>query len=1574
MKLSNILLIIFILIVPVSFATDEYKPYLHKASVPEHPEVTLYGQYSTNLFLGAATYSYPIETPKGINGFQPQIVISYNSQSKSPSILGQGWNINQDLIYRDINNTPSDTSDDFYKMILDSTPYELKYSAGDSRYHTEVEYHFKIEQFSTYWLVTKKNGVKYKFSYKLDGDYTLKWFLTEIGDTHENKIYYTYTESDNFVYVDKIEYNSDKSKLIQFNYESRSDTRINYDEELEVKLDKRLSSISVYNDDSLIDNYNFNYEGISSLSTIENYGRDNTKLYDITFDYFQPETGYNNQSGWILPVTFSDSTSDYGVRLLDVNNDGFIDIVQGTDTDKKVWINNKVDSWDLSSWVFPEIIVSSNKDQGVRFADINRDGFQDILVSRTGVDKKVYLNDGTGWTESTISLPVDFVDATGLDQGVRIVDLNADGFVDIIKSKSGTRQVYIGDGDSWTPESSWTIPEDFYSTTDLGVRLVDLNGDGLVDLAKGYSGTREAWLNTGSNFTPFSTFTAPVDFVTSSKLDNGVRFADVNNDGLVDIMEDFANGTSTSKGAWINDGTGWNYDSSWISPEAFTKNGYNQGRRLADVNGDGFVDVVVSHDTTKYTQVKNNTIPYMLKAIKNEYGGITKLNYTKSTQFDNTENGISQIGFNIFVISDLNLNNSLTGDFEVLSLTEYNYSKGKYNYENSEFRGFGQATEFNLNSIVEHNFYQDSPRRGKEYTTSIYDDNWNLYSRNTKNYNYTSNYGIYNISLKNSADYLYDGSAVAKITNKSYEYDSHENLKSIVDYGDISVTGDEKYYTYEYAVNPTSWIMDRVARVSVFDSFNSKVKETKYYYDNVGHFGVISKGDLTKVEEWNNGNNVFTYYTYDSYGNVIKKHDSYGNSYTYQYDKTNTYLAMSINPIGHMVEYEYDSNGNVISQESNNILTYFEYDEFGRKTKEISPYDSVSLPTKEYEYSFDGVAPESVKVSAKVFGGESQDTTYYYDGFANLIQIKSDTEDSQIVKNIYYDSEFKVSSEDNPYFDNYTSNLSTPLSSPSISYEYDAMGRVIKVTNPDGTNKTVEFDKWNITDYDENGNRHKYVLDGFGRIVKVFEYNDNLLDIEEEYETNYEYDTNNNLVKITDNEGNEFEFEYDALGRKVSMNDPDLGYWTYQYDLNGNLINQTGGKGNLISGDGYFREYNELNQLVKVYNGSNSSGVLLQEYTYHPIRERIIKKVSYHSNRTIMETVYYPFKDFVQVINSSGTYEYTYIYHNNQMIAQINPDGTKTYTHTDHLGSSTEITNSSGQLLEQTSYSPFGEIISGGKTSRFDYEGKEYDDVVKNIDFNFRKYNPEWRLFTQPDVVIQNKYDPQTLNRYAFERNNPYLYVDESGNVFWVPLAVGGIFGIIDGTLHYYNNPGDLSGAITHGAITAIGTAASIYAPVTATASGGLRVIKGATIASRLFATGAMESLAHDAVDGNLNKPSTYFEAFVNGAVNRYSPKVLQNLHSPGLTNYKPGWFFPSATSSVSMINQFYSDMISSSVTSLVNKGADKLFDTADKTSRGSSWSYWDFNKIYQNSRGSSDNFGEIKSSTGICGVTMSCA
>ena len=81
----------------------------------------------------------------------------------------------------------------------------------------------------------------------------------------------------------------------------------------------------------------------------------------------------------------------------------------------------------------------------------------------------------------------------------------------------------------------------------------------------------------------------------------------------------------------------------------------------------------------------------------------------------------------------------------------------------------------------------------------------------------------------------------------------------------------------------------------------------------------------------------------------------------------------------------------------------------------------------------------------------------------------------------------------------------------------------------------------------------------------------------------------------------------------------------------------TDANGNLVTGDNFYREYNELNQLIRIREGNVSTGKILEEYTWHPVEERILIKDVYYNN-TKNYTVYYVSKEYVVIENKTGNY------------------------------------------------------------------------------------------------------------------------------------------------------------------------------------------------------------------------------------------------------------------------------------------------------------------------------------------------
>jgi|GEM_PF-1699055 len=1209
-KQTLLFLFLFLLCLPYSYAADAYKPYLHTPSIPDHPQVRLFGQYNTLLFPGAATYSYPLELPPGTHGMSPSITLYYNSQAvqQRPGILGAGWSFNQNYIYRDVNSTPSDVGDDKYVLIFQNSIYELVYDPSELSWRTEVDYHFRVQNLTgapnsngRYWALTTKDGTNYRFGYTADAElssssngYALRWSADKVTDTYGNTVSYAYLKDPyandyGAQYLSRILYNSDETRSVQFMYEGglRPDQRLIYSQGALLAESRRLTDVVVSVNSTIVRRYHLTFgalgPSLSTITSITRYGADNSSvLHTVNFSYHGAAVAFTRTTQWGIPINLTNVTgTDLGVRIVDLNNDGFSDILQGRNITNGLgaWLNGKTGGWLSAPAHAPPVCVvdAIGNDTGVRFADVNNDGLVDLLFSRSNVSQ-VYLNNGSGWINASTAwrMPMDIVDSAGRDQGVQLIDVDADGRVDMVRGKAGIASlVYLNNGSGWR-NSTWLLPVVFTNGTDTGARFADVNGDGLPDILQANETGRNTWMNNGTGWIIMNgTWTLPVTFTNKTFLDTGARIMDINGDGLADIIQNMINGTILNN-TWLNNGTGWSLASGSLVPDAMQRNGSNIGRRLADLNGDGFVDVIVAdNQTNNYAWITNTITPFLLANITSEYGGMTHIDYTTSTRYNNTVDGVSGIGFNIFVVDGITKTNRMSVPFGTEGRYNYSYAGGVYNYEKREFRGFNTTAEQQPGALVYHYFYQDSPRRGKERMTTVYNLNGSLLSKNIKEYNYTYANGVYNLTVLFSSDYHYDGTLVPRVMNTTYLYDWFGNPLSVREHGDLAVFGDERITNYIYAYNKDAWILDKAARVSVYDAAGDVVRRVTYYYDSLGYTGIGVTGGMTRKEEWNNaGDDSFVEYSYDTYGNSVSSTDSAGSTWQTYYDATHTYPAVAINPLGHITYYSYDpGTGNVLTLRKNDITTMYVYDTHGRVIKEVLPYDTVDMPTKRYSYG--GMLPFQINVSSRTTANNLRVTRYHYDGFANLVQLIVDRDSDVIVKNIYYDGSGRPIAEDNPYVT--TSPLVFPSGVGVTNYTYDALNRIVIVVNPDGKNKTTIFLKGNITDFDENGHKHNYVVDALGRIVSVHEYNRDpaIGDGVEEYVTTYSYDGNDNLVMITDAVGNRFNFTYDSLGRKIRMEDPDMGVWTYSYDTRGNLMLQNDSRGQTIR-----LVYDALNRVI----------------------------------------------------------------------------------------------------------------------------------------------------------------------------------------------------------------------------------------------------------------------------------------------------------------------------------------------------------------------------------------------------------
>jgi RHS repeat-associated protein len=116
-------------------------------------------------------------------------------------------------------------------------------------------------------------------------------------------------------------------------------------------------------------------------------------------------------------------------------------------------------------------------------------------------------------------------------------------------------------------------------------------------------------------------------------------------------------------------------------------------------------------------------------------------------------------------------------------------------------------------------------------------------------------------------------------------------------------------------------------------------------------------------------------------------------------------------------------------------------------------------------------------------------------------------------------------------------------------------------------------------------------------------------------------------------------------------------------------------------------------------------------------------------------------------------------------LAFINRDEQET-EHTDHLGSSSVITDSTGNKVQETYYFPFGGTrLNTGNVVKHRYTGQEEDPETGLYYYNARYYDPILARFISADSIVGNPRDPQDLNRYTYVGNNPLIYTDPTGHL-----------------------------------------------------------------------------------------------------------------------------------------------------------------------------------------------------------------
>ena len=1140
-------------------------------STPSDPKLNSPNDaYSTGLYSGAAAYTYELQVPDGIAGFQPILSLSYNSHSAGGTYgwLGDGWSLNENYIQRKVKSTPTNIADDTYHLVFNGAGYDLIYNPADGLYHTEIESHLYIKKESggtnqkkEYWTVKSNDGTIFRFGYNADSElvnpvsgrsYVSKWYLDQAKDVNGNLINYTYVKNPtageiSATYLNSITYNSGQA-LIQFTRSPKTTVFNTYTEGCQYKEMNVLTNVSIFVNSQLVRRYAIDYNTSNNhilLNSVTQFGSDNvSSLPPTSFTYSERSESFYSPYFFRLPYPIRNYGISTGAAFADITGDGLPDFVLNLSTPtgsiNDTWINYPVNHSaiiiDLESinpdlripaYIMEYVSVGGSSyaiDAGVHFVDLNGDGFVDMVQNSVVVGttyNRSWINDGKGnfSLNNSWRIPVQTIN-NSLSSGVNFIDINGDGLVDIVQNtvSPNVNNTWINTGSGFALDTSWRIPVATLNYfEDQGVRFVDINGDGLVDIVQNsISPTyNRTWINTGSGFVLDAVWNTPAAFVNNST-DQGTRLMDLNGDGLLDIAQISIN-PSVSK-IWVNTGSGFSLDNTIQFPAgfAFTDGGLDLNYAIIDINGDGLLDLISEIEyghacTNSYFKAAsatgNDVPPYRLVEINHSMGSKTLIEYDMTATFDNKDaNRVERLPVKMWVVSSVT---TVPGASQENIVTNYSYSKGYYHTEpkgKSEFRGFNKVVVSGPNqATVEHYFHQTKGMKGLEYRTYTISDSL-PYKDVLTEYQETVSNGIYKLNMTGIQEKLYsnDGTYITLQTN--YTYDSYGNVLEILQKGDLAVTGDERKTVTEYVYSLDKWILTSIKTVTLYDSSNQQVSKSTFYYDGSSSVSAIpSKGLVTKIINWNNqGLDEEIVFEYNSAGNLVKHVDGNGfvTKSAYANPQTSVYPSNITNAKNQTSALTYDPLfGNLLSvSDPNGFTTNYKYDVFGRLQKIICPYDSVMSPTIEYTFYLDMPVPKYIKTAVKD-GSQTIDTYQYFDGLGNVIKTKTiGDNDTQYIQEMKY-NQFGMTEITAPYALNETKLVT--------KYKYDGLGNLILIENPNSTMRRTNYDGLNVTKYDENYNKIRYVYDVYQNIRQVIEYNGY-----EVYETSYEYDTLDQLIKI----------------------------------------------------------------------------------------------------------------------------------------------------------------------------------------------------------------------------------------------------------------------------------------------------------------------------------------------------------------------------------------------------------------------------------------------------------------------------
>lgn len=614
----------------------------------------------------------------------------------------------------------------------------------------------------------------------------------------------------------------------------------------------------------------------------------------------------------------------------------------------------------------------------------------------------------------------------------------------------------------------------------------------------------------------------------------------------------------------------------------------------------------------------------------------------------------------------------------------------------------------------------------------------------------------------------------------------------------LSVTdswGRKTAFTYDAAGNTTgvTHLAGTPNAVTSSVAYEPTFNQVTSVTDPLNHtttFAYDDKGRLTTATNALNNQNTFTYngagrlhttvnalnvttatFTYES-GNLVKVEGPFGRTMRQFVDAVGRTTRVT-NSLGHTTRYQYDAfNRPVKAIDPQGAFSTMTHDALGNILSVTDPRGNT------ISYTYDNMG----RVTSRTDQLQHTDA-YQYDAYGNLSQVT--------------DRKGQVTSFGYDVFNRPT--LVTYADLTTTGYEYDEKGRLWKVNDSASGLITYAYDDFDrVTGETTPQGSVVYGYDAAGRLSSM--------QVTGQPVVAYGYDAADRLTSISQG-GASVLFTYDAGGRRASLTLPNGVSTQYQYDDASQLVGLTYWRSGFALGNLTF-EYDAAGRRTKV-GGSYARQTLPQAMTaasYNAANQQTAfggQSLAYdlNGNLTSDGANTYTWDARGQLASMSGTgtsasFQYdalgrrvgktvngqaTGFMYDGSNIVQEQASGTpsanllnggvdEVFRRTDSagawtpladaLGSTLEMTDSTGTVQTSYTYDPFGNTTQSGgaNANASQFTGRENDGTGLYF-YRGRYYAPQLQRFISEDPIGLAGGD----NQYAYVGNNPISFTDPFG-------------------------------------------------------------------------------------------------------------------------------------------------------------------------------------------------------------------